>query len=50
MSSHRPYRPAKSKADVLAEISGGRGTKYDAAVVDIMLQVIEGEASACIAD
>ncbi len=41
MSSHRPYRPAKNKADVLAEISGGRGTKYDAAVVDIILQIIE---------
>lgn len=41
MSSHRPYRPAKSKVDVLAEISDGRGTKYDANVVDIMLQIIE---------
>lgn len=49
MSSHRPYRPAKSRADMLAEISGGRGTKYDAVVVDIVMQVIE-EGSACIAD
>ena len=41
MSSHRPYRPAKSKKEVLGEIKRGRGTKYDANVVDIMLQIIE---------
>jgi len=41
MSSHRPYRPAKDMGDVLQEIKDGRGTKYDAAVVDIMLQMIE---------
>lgn len=41
MSSHRPYRPARNKEEVLEEIRNGRGTKYDADVVDIMLQVIE---------
>ena len=41
MSSHRPYRPARSKEEVLAEIKGGRGTKYDASVIDVMLQIIE---------
>jgi len=41
MSSHRPYRPARSKGEVLGEIKSGRGTKYDANVVDIMLQIIE---------
>jgi len=41
MSSHRPYRPAKDIDEVLQEIKNGRGTKYDADVVDIMLQVIE---------
>jgi len=41
MSSFRPYRPARSKAETLKEIRGGRGTKYDAAVVDIMLEMIE---------
>jgi putative nucleotidyltransferase with HDIG domain len=41
MSSHRPYRPARSKDEVLEEIRGGRGTKYDASVVDVMLQIIE---------
>ncbi len=41
MSSHRPYRPARSRKEVVEEIKGGRGTKYDADVVDIMLQIIE---------
>ena len=41
MSSHHPYRPAKSKEEVLAEIKSGRETKYDAEVVDVMLQIIE---------
>jgi len=41
MSSHRPYRPARNKEEVLEEIRNGRGRKYDADVVDIMLQVIE---------
>ena len=43
MSSHRPYRPARSKEEVLEEINGGRGTKYDADVVDMMLQIIKTE-------
>lgn len=43
MSSHRPYRPARSEDEVLNEIKDGRGTKYDAAVVDIMLEIIENE-------
>jgi len=41
MSSHRPYRPARSKEEVLEEIKNGRGTKYDANVVDAMLRIIE---------
>jgi len=41
MSSHRPYRPARSE-EVLEEIKNGRGTKYDANVVDAMLRIIEG--------
>jgi len=41
MSSHRPYRPARSVAEILKEIKGGRGTKYDVDVVDIMLEMIE---------
>jgi len=41
MSSHRPYRPARSKEEVLEEIKSGRGTKYDADVVDIVVGLIE---------
>ena len=41
MSSFRPYRPARSIAEILKELRSGRGTKYDANVVDIMLQIIE---------
>jgi len=44
MSSHRPYRPARSREEVLQEVEGGRGTKYDARVVEAMLAVIEGGA------
>ena len=41
MSSHRPYRPARSRDEVLEELQGGRGIKYDAIVVDIILEMIE---------
>jgi len=42
MSAYRPYRPARSKEEVLEEIKGGSGVRYDAEVVDIMLHIIEG--------
>ena len=45
MSSHRPYRPARTTAEVLKELRDGRGTKYDASVVDVMLAMIESEES-----
>jgi len=41
MSSHRPYRPARTTTDVLQELNDGRGTKYNASVVDVMLPMIE---------
>jgi PAS domain S-box-containing protein len=41
MSSHRPYRPARTTTDVLKELTDGRGTKYNASVVDVMLPKIE---------
>jgi len=44
MSSHRPYRPARSREEVVEELSCGRGTKYDPGVVDAMLEMIEGGA------
>lgn len=39
MASHRPYRPALGVAVALAEIERGRGTLYDAAVVDACLRL-----------
>jgi PAS domain S-box-containing protein len=41
MSSHRPYRPARTTADVLQELRDGRATKYNASVVDVMMPMIE---------
>jgi PAS domain S-box-containing protein len=41
MSSHRPYRPARTTADILKELTDGRGTKYNTSVVDVMLPKIE---------
>jgi len=41
MPSHRPYRPAKSQEETLAEIEKGRGTKYDPAVVDAAIKLIK---------
>ncbi len=41
MSSHRPYRPAKSIAEVIDELKSGRGLKYDSNIVDVMLQLLE---------
>jgi PAS domain S-box-containing protein len=42
MSSHRAYRPARTNADVVKELQDGRGIKYDAGVVDVMLPMVEG--------
>ena len=41
MSSHRPYRPARTTEDILKELKDGRGTKYNVSVVDVMLPMIE---------
>jgi PAS domain S-box-containing protein len=41
MSSHRPYRPARTTDDILKELSDGRGTKYDSSVVDVVLPKVE---------
>lgn len=43
MSSHRPYRPARSIDAVIAELEKGRGIRYDAAVVDACLRVLQGK-------
>jgi PAS domain S-box-containing protein len=39
MSSHRPYRPGLGLETALAEVSKGRGTLYDADVVDAALRL-----------
>jgi PAS domain S-box-containing protein/putative nucleotidyltransferase with HDIG domain len=41
MSSHRPYRPTLGIDAALEEIRSGGGTRYDGAVVDACLGVIE---------
>ncbi len=41
MSTHRPYRPARPVASIVEELRSGRGSAYDAAVVDAMLGLIE---------
>jgi putative two-component system response regulator len=43
MISHRPYRPAKSVEEALREIEHGRGSRYDAAVVDECLRLFRSE-------
>ena len=40
MSSHRPYRPARTPAEVDAELMSGRAIRYDAEVVDVVLGLI----------
>ena len=39
MSSHRPYRAARGKAEALEELSRNRGTLYDSEVVDACLRL-----------
>jgi PAS domain S-box-containing protein len=41
MSSHRPYRPARTTTDILKELKDGRGTRYNVGVVDVMLPMVE---------
>jgi putative two-component system response regulator len=43
ISSHRPYRPAKSLAEALKEISDGKGSRYDSQVVQVALDLFNQE-------
>lgn len=43
MTSHRPYRPARSIDAVIAELEKGRGMRYDKTVVDACLRVLNGK-------
>ena len=40
MSSHRPYRPARTKDEICTELKNGKGIKYDTEVTDIILRMI----------
>lgn len=40
MLSHRPYRPARTMDEVIAELESGRGTRYDNTVVDACLNLL----------
>lgn len=44
MTSHRPYRPARSVDRALEEIERGRATQYDAEVVDACLRLFREQA------
>ncbi|TAN56458.1 MAG: PAS domain S-box protein, partial [Betaproteobacteria bacterium] len=44
MASHRPYRPGLGIDKALAEIERGRGSAYDAAVVDACLTLFRDKA------
>lgn len=46
MATHRPYRPALGVEAALAEIAEGRGSRYDAAVVDACTKVIREKDAA----
>jgi putative nucleotidyltransferase with HDIG domain len=41
MTSHRPYRPARSADEARAELADGRGSRYDAQVVDACLRMLD---------
>ncbi len=49
MSSHRPYRPARTKGEIAAELKLGRGPKYDPRIVDLVLNMINNhEFNGCL--
>jgi putative two-component system response regulator len=41
MGSHRPYRPARSKEEIISELSKGKGLKYDSQVVDLVVNLLD---------
>ena len=43
MTSHRPYRPARSQGELVAELKRCRGIHYDARVVDAAIALIDSE-------
>lgn len=45
MSKHRPYRPRLPLQEVLEELKKGRGSTYDARVVDVYIELLRREAN-----
>ena len=43
MGSDRPYRPSRIEESILTEIEGGQGTKYDAEVAKVILQMFAND-------
>ena len=43
-ASHRPYRPGKGLDAALAEVARGRGTAFDARVIDACLELFRERA------
>ncbi len=41
MSSDRPYRKAKSKAEIIEELRAHKGTQFDPMLVDLLVEMIE---------
>ena len=41
MSSHRPYRPARSKDEILEELRSGREKLYDPRITDLVVEIVE---------
>jgi putative two-component system response regulator len=41
MSSHRPYRPARSQSEIIDELQKGRGVIYDESVINTMIKMID---------
>jgi two-component system, cell cycle response regulator len=46
MTTDRPHRPARSRAEALAELSRCAGTQFDPEVVDAFARVLQREATA----
>lgn len=40
MTSDRPYRPAMSQQEAIAELEKGRGTQFDPVIMDALLSMI----------
>jgi hypothetical protein len=43
MTSDRPYRPALSYQEAIAELEAGKGTQFDPVIVDTFLTILEEE-------